>query len=258
MHNLGQYLPQQSPVHSLDPRVKIFALLVFSIIILQADTVELLTAAAAVLAVSQLARIRLWPLLGSLQPVLIFFVALFLIYIFFTPGQPLPGFPIGPVQITYEGLMVGFTQVGKFMLLILAASILTMTTTQTELTMGLERLLRPVKITGVSSHDIALMMALSLRFIPELAQEMKNIRQAQAARGGDFNSGGIKGKIKSVSYLALPLAVNIFRRSEELISAMEARGYQPGSRTYLHDLALRPADYGLIAAFIAAVTAVLV
>jgi len=257
MFKLGQYVYQESPVHSRDPRVKIIAVIALSMVILQVNSVGLLVTSIIVMACSLLANIALKSLLKTLRPVLPFFFCLFLLYIFFTPGRPLPLFPIGPVQITYEGVGFGILQVLRFMLLVLAASILTVTTSQSEITIGLERLLRPCRIIGISSHNIAMMVSLALRFIPLLADEMNSISEAQLARGASFNPRRVSGKIRAISYLAAPLAINVFRRCDELVDAMEARGYRQGNRTYLCELVFDRIDYCLIGILIAVVIAVL-
>ena len=245
MYNFGQYIPQKSPVHDLDPRVKIIAVLALSLIILQVGIIGLLEVVTVVLLGARWARIPVLALLKILRPVLPFFGCLFLLYIFFTPGRPLPLFPIGPVQISYEGLYIGLQQVGKFILLVASASILTMTTPASEITMGLERLLRPLRIVGVSSHDVAMMISLALRFLPTLVDEIKSIREAQLARGANLNAHTLTSKVRTIIYLAGPLSTNILRRCDEIVDAMEARGYQQGSRTYLRELALTRVD-GLI------------
>lgn len=250
MYKLGQYIPRESLVHRLDPRVKLIAVIALSIIILHVNTMGLLVVTVMAAAISQLAHIPPGSLLKTLRPVLPFFLALFVLYIFFTPGHPLPPFPIGPIQISYEGLNLGIMQVSKFLLLVVAASILTITTTQSEITIGLERLLRPVRFTGISSHDIAMLVSLALRFMPTLLDEMASVSEAQLARGANFKPHSISGKIRAISYLTVPLSVNILRRCDELVDAMEARGYQPGPRTYLRELVLSRVDYCLISAFI--------
>jgi len=258
MYKLGQYVFRESPVHSRDPRVKLIAVIALSIITLRVNFVGLLVASAMAIAISQLAHLSQGSVLRTLRPVLPFFFFLFLMYIFFTPGRPMPPFPIGPVRISYEGLNLGILQVWKFLLLVVVASILTMTTTQSEITMGLERLLRPIRVTGISSHDIAMLVSLALRFMPTLLDEMNSVSEAQLARGANFNPRSMSGKIRAISYLAVPLAVNIFRRCDELVDAMEARGYQQGSRTYLRELVLSRSDYCLIAAIIVVMITVVV
>lgn len=250
MYNLGQYIPRPSPVHNRDPRVKLIGVIVLGLIILQMNITGLLAVTALLGAILFLARIPLRSLLKSLRPVLPFFFFLFLVYVFFTPGRPLPWFSIGPVQISYEGLQLGLIQISKFLLLVVAASLLTMTTTPSEITMGLERLLRPLNIIGISSYDIAMLVSLALRFIPLLLDEMNSINEAQLARGANVNQQRLSGKIKTIRNLAIPLSINVLRRCDDLVDAMESRGYQPGPRTYLHELTLTRADCGLITTFV--------
>lgn len=252
------YAYQESPVHDRDPRVKLIAVIALSIMILKVNIFGLLVVSIIALVISLLARLSIRSVLKTVYPVLPFFILLFLMYIFFTPGRPIPPFPIGVLQISYEGLNLGILQIWKFLLLVVAAAILTMTTTQSEITMGLERLLRPVRIVGISSHDIAMLISLALRFMPTLLDEMNSISQAQLSRGANFNPRRLSGKIRSIGYLAIPLAVNVFRRCDELVDAMEARGYQPGHRTYLQELVLSRLDYWLIVGIIAALFLVVI
>ena len=65
-------------------------------------------------------------------------------------------------------------------------TLLTLTTTPIEITDGLETLLKPLKRIKVPVHEIALMMSISLRFIPTLMDETSKIMKAQASRGIDF------------------------------------------------------------------------
>ncbi len=256
MHKLGQYLAKDSPVHSCDPRVKLLAVLAFSIVILRLDFIGLIVTAGIILAFSLLANIGIITLLKSTRPVWTFFLMLFFIYVLFSPGHSVLPFSLGPIMISYEGLYLGVFQVSKFLLLILTASLLTMTTSPSELTMAVERLLRPLQTIGISSHNIALMVSMALRFIPTLQLEMNNIREAQLARGANFSAGSLRGKIRSIISIAAPLTISILRRSDELVEAMEARGYQPGKRTYLRELAFTGKDYyslGIISFIIIAV-----
>ena len=243
-----QYYPLDSLVHRLDPRVKIIAVLLASILLLKASLTGLAAAAGVVVFIGWASRTSLTTVLKSMQPVLPFFIGLFILYLFFTPGSPLPYLSFGPVQVTQQGLTMAVTQVGRFLLLVAAASLFTMTTSPIEITAGLERLLRPLKVIGLSSHDLAMMISLAFRFIPEFVIELESIRQAQQARGADLNEGGITGKIRLMTGLASTLASNMLRRSDQLIHAMEARGYHPGQRTYLNHLSLRGGDYCVLAA----------
>jgi energy-coupling factor transporter transmembrane protein EcfT len=64
-----------------------------------------------------------------------------------------------------------------------------LTTTPIEITDGLETLLNPLKKLNFPVHELALMMSISLRFIPTLMEETDKIMKAQTARGVEYNSG---------------------------------------------------------------------
>jgi energy-coupling factor transport system permease protein len=90
---------------------------------------------------------------------------------------------------------------------------------------------------------MALMMSISLRFIPTLMQETDKIMKAQIARGVEFAGGPIKERVKAVIPLLIPLFVSSFKRAEELAIAMEARGYRGGEgRTKYRQLNWKTAD----------------
>ncbi|MCH6269347.1 energy-coupling factor transporter transmembrane component T family protein, partial [Neobacillus citreus] len=118
-----------------------------------------------------------------------------------------------------------------------------LTTTPIEITDGLETLLNPLKKVRFPVHEMALMMSISLRFIPTLMQETDKIMKAQIARGVEFASGPLKERIKAVIPLLIPLFVSSFKRAEELAVAMEARGYRGGEgRTKYRQLSWATAD----------------
>lgn len=242
MPEFGQYIDLKSPIHSCDPRVKLLGVLAFSLLILDLNPTGLILASGVVLAISWLAQIGIALLFKSSRPVWPLLTMLFLIYALFSPVNSILLFSLGPIMISYEGLYLGVFQVAKFLLLILGASLLTMTTSLSDLSIGVEALLRPLRVIGISSHNIALMVSMALRFIPTLHTEMNNIQEAQLARGANFQPGSLKGKIRRIIAIATPLIISILRRSDDLVEAMEARGYQPGKRTYLRELAFSRKD----------------
>ncbi len=243
MPEFGQYMDQKSPIHSCDPRVKLLAVLALSFLIMGLNPTGLMVITGVVFIISWLAHIGIGLLIKSSRPVWPLLAILFLIYVLFPPVNSILLFSLGPIMISYEGLYLGVFHVARFLLLILTASLLTMTTTLSDLTLGVEHLLRPLGIIGISSHNIALMVKMALRFIPMLQQEMNNIQKAQLARGANYQTGGLNGKIRRIISIATPLTLSILRRSDDLIVAMEVRGYQPGKRSYLRELVFSRKDY---------------
>jgi energy-coupling factor transport system permease protein len=112
--------------------------------------------------------------------------------------------------------------------------------------------LAPFKKLGLPVHELALMMSISLRFIPTLMEETDKILKAQMARGVDFTSGPVKDRLKAVVPLLVPLFISAFKRAEELATAMEARGYKGGEgRTKLRQLKWGILDTSVISLLVA-------
>jgi biotin transport system permease protein len=245
MH-IGQYIPGDSMIHRLDPRVKIGSTIVLSILILKGGVFTGALVSAFLIAVISLSRLGVNPMAKAFRPVLVFFALLFFVHLFFTDGNPIPPFPPWRVTVTYEGLYRGAVTTWQFALLVLSASILTMTTLPTDLVSGIERLLRPLKRLGVPSHDLAMMVSVALRFVPTFFEEIDRIKAAQMARGASFGSGPFIRRTRAAISLLLPLVLRAFRRADELVTAMEARGYRRGPRTYMKELSMSRADYAAV------------
>ncbi|MDD5294070.1 MAG: energy-coupling factor transporter transmembrane component T, partial [Candidatus Izemoplasmatales bacterium] len=114
------------------------------------------------------------------------------------------------------------------------------------LTQGLESLMRPLKIIGIRSEDFALIISISLRYIPTILDEAFKIMAAQASRGADFAEGKLKDKVKQVISLLVPMFIIAFKRSEDLADAMESRNFVPGKpRTRIHELRFGWTDIGV-------------
>ena len=143
----------------------------------------------------------------------------------------------GFIKITDGGINNAIFVTIRIATLVLISSILTFTTSPSDLTDALERLMKPLKIFHVKVHDIAMMMTIALRFIPVLLEETDKIMNAQKARGADMESGGIIKRIKALIPVLIPLFVSSFRRANDLAMAMECRCYNGGNgRTRMKQL----------------------
>lgn len=132
----------------------------------------------------------------------------------------------------------------RLIFLIIGSSMLTLTTSPIELTDGIEKLMNPLKKIGVPAHEIAMMMSIALRFIPTLLEETTKIMNAQAARGADFETGGLVKRAKAMVPILIPLFISAFRRADELAMAMEARCYHGDSgRTRMKKMVMGKNDY---------------
>lgn len=249
---IGQYVPGKSIVHRLDPRTKITIIFFFVIFVFFANnfaSYALLTAFAVCSVI--LSRVPIRFILKGLMPIWFLIVFTFLLHLIVTKEGSV-AFEIFSFKVYTGGIMQGFAISMRFFLLIVVTSLLTLTTTPIEITDAVEVMLGPLKKVKFPVHELALMMSISLRFIPTLMQETEKISKAQASRGVDYRTGPIKERIKAVVPLLVPLFVSAFKRAEELAMAMEARGYQGGDgRTKLRELKMGRIDIAVYILFIA-------
>lgn len=242
MFKLGQYIPRDSVIHRLDPRVKIISVILMSILILNESVFTGGLVSSFLLFIFLVSGLSYQHILRAFKPMLLFFMLLFILHLFFTGGTAIPPFPSWRVTVTFEGLFKGLLVIWQFGLLIFCASLLTLSTSPTELIIGIERLLRPLKIFRIPSHDIAVMVSMALRFVPTMLQEIEKIKDAHMARGVDFKTGNPIAKIRFIKSLTVPVILNTARRADELAIAMEGRAYQRGSRTHMKELAISRID----------------
>lgn len=224
----GRYVPGDSFVHKLDPRSKLLFVFMFIIAVFLANnTVTYSLLLVFTLFIIFVARIRLYFLFNGLKPILFLIIFTLLMHFTFTKEGALL-FEWKFIKIYEEGIRQGIFISVRFLVLVLMTTILTLTTSPISITDGMETLLNPFKKLKLPVHELALMMSISLRFIPTLMDETDKILKAQLARGSDLTSGTIKERIRAVVPLLVPLFVSAFKRAEDLAIAMEVRGYRGG------------------------------
>ncbi|QGQ44023.1 energy-coupling factor transporter transmembrane component T family protein [Metabacillus sediminilitoris] len=234
---IGKYVPGHSLIHRMDSRSKLIMIFLFVFIVFLANNaLTYVLLGLFTITIVLLTKLPVNFLIKGLKPVLWIILFTFILHLLVTKeGEIL--LDLGFFQIYEEGLRQGIYISLRFLFLILMTTILTLTTTPIEITDGMESLLAPFKKLGLPVHELALMMSISLRFIPTLMEETDKILKAQMARGVDFASGPIKNRIKAIVPLLVPLFISAFKRADELATAMEARGYQGGEgRTKLRQL----------------------
>lgn len=247
---IGQYVPGDSFVHKLDPRVKIMLSILFIIdLFLVNDFTGYIFIFLFTFVAVFISKIHLRYIYKGLKPIFVLMLITALFNIFLTRGNDLV-FQLGFLKVYKEGLLLAIFMVLRLTFLIIGTSLLTLTTSPIELTDGIEKLLNPYRRFGVPAHELAMMMTIALRFIPTLMDETDKIMKAQKARGADFESGNIMQRAKNLIPLLVPLFISSFRRADELAMAMESRCYKGGEgRTRMKILRLTNKDGIAITAF---------
>lgn len=304
---IGQYIPGNSWLHQLDPRIKMISLIMLLISIflipIQGNQVDLFMLAGYLLLTILLimsSQIPILKVLQGLRPILFLLTFTVLIQILIVAPnekvaltQPVTFYlswtsigamvvwfmfyqwskkwirlktlyfllsvfmvfflqymlPFGNVfdyeVILYEetvlrALFIFF----RIVIIIMLTSLLTFTTMTTDINDGLEGILLPLKWIKVPVDVLAMMVSLTLRYIPTLLIETDKIMKAQASRGVDFKEASLKEKVTQVISLLIPVFVISFKRAEDLANAMEVRGYVIGQkRTKIDVLKIKHTDF---------------
>jgi energy-coupling factor transport system permease protein len=240
---LGQYYQTESIIHRLDSRVKLSATILFIIsLFFFKNPIGYLIAALFLAAVIKLSNVPFKFMVKGMKSIMILLLMTVVFNLLLTQGTPV--FTIWKISITWEGIVLAATMAIRLTMLIIGSSIMTLTTTPNNLTDGMEKGLRPLKIFKIPVHEVAMMMSIALRFIPILLEETDKIMKAQLARGADFESGNLIKRAKAMVPLLVPLFISAFRRANDLAMAMEARCYRGGDgRTKMKPLIYKKRDY---------------
>ena len=240
MNNItfGRYTPFNTFTHKVDPRNKLFIVILLMVsVFLQFhvwSTTLLLSGVMLILfillmIISKVSFIDLFKSLKSM-----WFLVIFLLVIYVFIPNPTYKFVWYQFNSHYAIYWDSLYQCGyiilRLILMIALTMVLTSTTKPMDLTYAFEWYMTPLKVIHFPVHEIAMTLSIALRFIPTLLDETDRIMKAQASRGVDFNKGRLAKRFKAIISLIIPLFVSAIQRSEELSDAMEARGYDPRAK----------------------------
>lgn len=245
---VGQYVPTGSVVHRLDPRTRlVVGFLLLGVATAAPHLAGLGVALLVLLALLALARIPVGYALKGLLPPLPFILFLAVLQVLFGPHRETVHlwWAWGPVHVSATSLLNGALLAVRFAVLILTISLISFCISTTEIVRGWEALLAPLSKIGLPTHEFVLMLQVTLRFLPLLAQEAERIAKSQASRGAEWGTGrgGLLRRTRQALPMLVPLFITSLQRAENLALAMIARGYHGGKgRTSMVVLQFRWAD----------------
>jgi energy-coupling factor transporter transmembrane protein EcfT len=213
-----RYLNRDSTLHRLDGRFKIACLVLFSVAASLANT----PARFAILTLVLFAAL-IWSQLpiASLVKELWYFSLIIVpgpvVQSFSIPGATILDLPFGTMSL--EGLQSGLFFGWRLVVVIMLCVVITGTTPLSLLSKAVEWYLRPIPF--VPAARIAMMMNLTFVFVPLVFDQAAEMSAAQQARC----VGARRNPIKRMTFIALPLLVQTFRRADEMALAMESRCY---------------------------------
>lgn len=208
----GAFAPGDTLAHKMDARAKVVLLLVVSVASFAAPApLGLALVAFGLVAVLAASRTSAATVLLGLRPAAVILAVSVLSNAIVLVGQP--GF-------SAAGLERSVVVVLRIVLVVGFALAFSSTTAPPAIADALAALLAPLRRLGMPVGGVAMSASVALRFIPLTVEEVERIRCAQRARGARLDEGGLLRRLASWGQVLVPLLVGLFRRADELASAM--------------------------------------
>jgi len=211
------YNERPSPLHAVDARVKLAALVAISLTSLKAGPFALCLAVVAAFGLLDLARCSPLRCLAALKWYLFLLLGVVLARLLTTPGEPL--FDAAWLPASRQGLLVGLELAGRLLVIALFGLLLTFTTRPSHIRSSVEWMLRPMPF--IPHRQVATMIGLLVRFIPVILNQSAELGDALRARAIDCR----RNPLRRMTYAAMPLLRRTFVTADRLALAMEARCY---------------------------------
>lgn len=239
---LGSYLPGDSLLHNLDPRTKVTGALMLVVgTLLAASMLSYIVYSLAAFFILWQSGLSLRHFFRGMYFIYVIIVLSFIIQAFSIPGDPL--ISLWGLTVTLQGVQSGALLCWRLLVMITFSFLVTYTTTSTSLSMGIEKILHPLSRLGLPVNQLAMMMGITISFIPVMLSEFQTVINAQQSRGAGFGDRNLRRQFKNLLPLFIPAVAGILRRADELSEAMESRCYRPGApRTAMNELKLTVRD----------------
>jgi len=195
---LGLYQHRETPIHRLRAGIKLIMLFVLAALAFATHSFLVLAVIAALVAAGYaIARIGARTAFVQLRPAL--FVLALIVALHLVMGE----------------WRVAALVFSRFLIVIAAASLVTLTTRASDMVESLGAGLAPLRRIGIDPAPIALCISMAIRFVPVIANEIRAIREVQAARGLE----------RSLVAVAVPAILRGLRMADTVAEALHARGY---------------------------------
>lgn len=226
---LGRYIEKESPLHLMNPVLKLCALLLILVSLFLSKTLTSLSLPLVFfcfsLAISKIKLSYLFRGLGAY---------FFIITVFTFVRFALYHFTLSAAE---QAVCIAL----RLVLIVLYSSLFSCTTIADDMARSIEILLRPLRVFGVNSRYVSLVFSVALRFIPVLSDQALKLHQAQLSRCG-LTYARSKRRLKAFLSILVPLFAATYRRAVELALAMDSRCFSSTSSTHLYNLSFSSRD----------------
>lgn len=232
---IGQYIPRQSWFHQRDPRARLLTFIaLFTSVTFTSGLWGLLLGLFFVAVLFLISQLPIKPAWNGIKRALPFILILAILQIlFFMRSESdiilweIFGFPF-----TQSAVVSAIMLISRFFVLISLLNALIMSLSTSQITAAQFYLLKPLEKIGFPVNDLTMVVQITLRYLPLVAQTAEKTVKAQAARGGDWEKRGFNPirQAKRVIPLIVPLLVNSLKRAETMALAMDSRGFNASEK----------------------------
>jgi energy-coupling factor transport system permease protein len=136
------------------------------------------------------------------------------------------------IRITNIVLWHAIILFSRFIVLIFLINAFVMSLSTSQITSALFYLLKPLEKIRFPVNDLTMVVQITLRYIPMVAQRAEKIAKAQASRGADWDQHGFNPikQAKRVFPLIIPIIINSLKQAEVMAVAMESRGFNAAEK----------------------------
>ncbi len=230
---LGRWVPGNSPLHHLDPRLKLIGLPLVVIAVFAgtgfSPLAPLAVLAFVLIAISGISWQIWWRGLWILRWLLLFSL---LLHLFFSPGRTL----FGLTWLSQDGLLRGTLVCCQLTLAVVFSSMLTLTTSPESLVAAFSALAAPLKRVGFPVREGAMLLLLILHFIPILREEALAVVAEGRRQGLDLSNGSLVARGRNLRNILAPLVLRLADRADLLALRMAAGDEPPGADARLKPL----------------------
>jgi len=223
-----------------DPRV-VFALVFFFStfgIIIRTDVFAMFALLVVSVIFAGILGVRLLQIFSRLKRLMQIMLLVTVMRSFFAPSG-MVFFAIGDVPIlTSGGIAMGVLVALRFIIFIIGAATLTVYPA---------RALIQAMVQMRMPYEIAYMVSIGLRFVPQFAEELKDALTALQLRGVVIEELKLRKRLSIYSYLLLPALVSSLQQAKELAMSMEMRAFRAmRERTSYFTLKLAGRDVAML------------
>lgn len=242
MSLMDMYVHRDTPIHRLDPRVKITLAVFVTILCFFLGNILILFCFFLSLQLLILSTgVSTGRYLSSLWLVGRFALLFVILWPFFDKTGETVLLDLTVYKVTLESFLRSLSLALRILVMASGWFLLLYSTTQSRLVRGMVKLGMP--------YDLGLSLSIALRYIPHFIETMDMVRDAQVSRGHDVDYAGPWKRVKNFIPVLIPTFVFALRASEGISASLVSRGYGASSeRTYYRDIRARAVDLALIVA----------